>query len=186
MIIVIGGGTIGRAIAKEFKGLLLTHKDLDVTDIKEVSKLYVKDGDVVVNCAGIYGPIGKFHGNNLKDWHQTIEVNLLGTVNVCHAVLKKMKRGKIINMSGGGAFYPRPKFSAYATSKAAVVRFTETIAKEYPKIQINCIAPGFIRSKMTKNIQKSRKSESLDKVILAVKYLLNSNVTGSVIHAQNI
>lgn len=186
MIIVIGGGDIGRAIAKAFDGLLFSHKDLDVTDYKQVKQLYFKDEDVIVNCAGIYGPIGQFHNNGLKQWHKTINVNLLGTVNVCYAVLKKMKIGKIINFSGGGALYPRPNFSAYATSKAAVVRFTETIAQEYPNIQINCIAPGFIRTKMTKNVEKGRESQSMDKVIKAVKFIINSNVTGAIVNAQSL
>lgn len=183
MVIVIGGGGIGEAIWDALGGLLLKHEQLDVT---KPFTFPFKDGDIVINCAGIYGPIGRFHKNDLEEWHKTINVNLLGTVNVCHAVLKRMKKGKIINMSGGGALYPRPRFSAYATSKAGVVRFTETIAKEYPNVQINCIAPGFIRTKMTKNIQKSRKSQSMDKVIKAVKYIINSNVTGKVIHAQDL
>jgi len=184
MIIVIGGGGIGTAIHEALGGVLFEHSQLDVTKVQEIEG--IQNGDIVINCAGIYGCIGKFHTNDLKEWHKTINVNLLGTVNVCHAVLKRMKKGKIINMSGGGAFYPRPRFSAYATSKAGVVRFTETIAKEYPNVQINCIAPGFIRTKMTKNIQKGRKSQSMDKVIQAVKLILNSKITGKVIVAQTL
>ena len=69
----------------------------------------------------------------------------MGTVNVTHAVLPIMMRnktGKIINFSGGGAVNNFPNFSSYATSKAAVVRFTETIAEELKSynIQINAIA----------------------------------------------
>jgi len=184
MILVIGGGGIETVIAQAFDGLLFTHKDLDVCDIKQVEQLYFKDGDTIINCAGIYGPIGKFHTNNLKEWHKTIEVNLLGTVNVCYVVLKKMKKGKIINMAGGGAFYPRPRYSAYATSKAGVVRFTETLAEEYPNIQINCLSPGFIRTKMTKKVEPKRKSESMDNVIDAIRFLMNSNITGATISAQ--
>lgn len=60
----------------------------------------------------------------------------------------KQRRGKIINLSGGGAAYPAPHFSAYAASKAAVVRFTETLAEEMKafNIQVNAIAPGAINT----------------------------------------
>ena len=58
--------------------------------------------------------------------------------------------GKIINLSGGGAANPQPCFSAYATSKAAVVRFTETISEEVKgfNIQVNAIAPGGIATRL--------------------------------------
>lgn len=127
---------------------------IDVSKIESVTKAFKKIGkiDVLVNCAGIYGPIGQFHENDLKHWQEAIVTNLFGTVSSCYAALPIMLKngaGKIINLSGGGAVQPFPNFSAYATSKVAVVRFTENLAKEYEKqnIQINCIAPGAINTK---------------------------------------
>ena len=117
---------------------------------KQIEKEY-RHIDVLVSCAGIYGPIGNHHENNLELWKQAIEINLLGTVNCIHTVLPfmlKQKGGKIVNLSGGGAVQPFPNFSAYATSKAAVVRFTENLAEEYrtKNIQINVIAPGAVNT----------------------------------------
>ena len=66
-------------------------------------------------------------------WVRAIEINLFGTVLCCRAVLphfKGTRYGKIINLSGGGATNPLPRISAYAASKAAVVRFAETLAEE--------------------------------------------------------
>ena len=62
----------------------------------------------------------------------------------------KRRTGKIINMSGGGAAYPRPRFSAYSASKAAVVRLTETLSEELKEfnIQVNAIAPGAVNTRM--------------------------------------
>jgi 3-oxoacyl-[acyl-carrier protein] reductase len=62
----------------------------------------------------------------------------------------KQCSGKIINLSGGGAASPHPCFSAYATSKAAVVRFTETISEEVKEfnVQANAIAPGGIATRL--------------------------------------
>lgn len=65
--------------------------------------------------------------------------------------------GKIINMSGGGAFNPRENFSAYAVSKAAIVRLTEQVAEEVKNynISVNAISPGVIRTEMTNEIFNS-------------------------------
>lgn len=109
--------------------------------------------DVLVNNAGILGPVGTLVENDVNRWIETINVNLIGTFLCCRAVLPIMiqqRKGKIINLSGGGALYPRPHFSAYATSKAAVVRLTETLAEETKRfnIQVNAIAPGAIKTRL--------------------------------------
>src|SRR2546428_857989 len=86
--------------------------------------------DILVNSAGVLGPIGLSTEVDPGRWWKTLETNLRGTFLCSRAVLQEMvgqrKRGKIINLSGGGAAAPFPRFSAYAASKAAVVRLTET------------------------------------------------------------
>jgi NAD(P)-dependent dehydrogenase (short-subunit alcohol dehydrogenase family) len=109
--------------------------------------------DGVVNNAGIYGPMGLVETTDWEEWVRTVEINLLGTVLVCRAVLPIFRRqghGKIINVSGGGATAPMPRFSAYAASKAAVVRFTETLAEEVKSIgiDVNAIAPGGLNTRL--------------------------------------
>jgi 3-oxoacyl-[acyl-carrier protein] reductase len=113
--------------------------------------------DVLVNNAGVQNPIGPFYKNNLTDWKRNIEINLFGTVNLTYHVLKNMinnKRGKIINLSGGGSTSPRPNFSAYAVAKTAIVRFTENLAEEVREfnIDVNAIAPGAINTKMLEDV----------------------------------
>ena len=113
--------------------------------------------DVLVNNAGILGPIGLLVENDVGPWVETVLVNLVGTFLCCRAVLPymmKRRSGKVINLSGGGAAYPKPRFSAYACSKAAVVRLTETLAedvKDY-NIQVNAIAPGIVKTRMVEQI----------------------------------
>jgi NAD(P)-dependent dehydrogenase (short-subunit alcohol dehydrogenase family) len=90
---------------------------------------------------------------NLAQWREALEVNLLGTVYACHYVLPSMigrRNGSIINFSGGGATSPRPLFSAYGVSKAAVVRLTETIAAEVAQygVRVNAIAPGAVDTRL--------------------------------------
>jgi 3-oxoacyl-[acyl-carrier protein] reductase len=107
--------------------------------------------DVLVNAAGVYGPIGPLVENDLDAWANAVSVNLLGTVYALHAVLPGMiarRNGVIINFSGGGAVAPFPRFSAYSASKAAVVRLTETIAEEVREfdVRVNAIAPGAVNT----------------------------------------
>lgn len=113
--------------------------------------------DVLVNNAGIQGKIGPFFESDIQEWNHTIQINLLGTAYCTRAVLPFMVSqncGKIVNLSGGGATAPRPNFSAYAASKAAIVRFTETLAEEVKthNIQINAVAPGAINTRMLEEI----------------------------------
>jgi len=109
--------------------------------------------DILVNCAGIYGPIGLITDIDVKKWLATININLYGTFLCMRAVLPTMmkkNKGKIINMSGGGGASPLPRFSAYGISKAGVIRLTETIANEVKdyKIDINAIAPGVVNTRL--------------------------------------
>ena len=68
--------------------------------------------------------------------------------------MKKIGRGKIINLSGGGATSPMPRISAYAASKAAVVRLTETLAEELREfsIDVNAVAPGALNTRLLEEI----------------------------------
>jgi 3-oxoacyl-[acyl-carrier protein] reductase len=132
---------------------------------KAVSEIAIKFKkiDVLVNAAGIQGPIGLFIDANLDDWTNNIKINLFGTANFCKAVLPlmiKRKGGRIINFSGGGATFSRSHFSAYAVSKIGIVKFSEILADEVKKyhIYVNAIAPGGINTNMLKEVLQQRKS----------------------------
>src|SRR5580704_10571198 len=118
------------------------------TALKEFGRL-----DILVNNAGIAGPIGTVESSDWQEWMRTIEINLLGSVLLSRAVLphfKQAKRGKIIQLSGGGATNPLPRLSAYAASKAAVIRFMETLAEETRehRIDVNGVAPGALNTRI--------------------------------------
>lgn len=131
---------------------------VDVSSPPSVKKLVdqvVSDFDeinILVNGAGIYGPIGLSYEVDLDHWIKTYEINVFGTFNLFRAVAPLMIKqggGKVINFSGGGDG-PLPRFSAYNSSKAAIVRLTETLAEEVKghKIEINCIAPGAVNTRL--------------------------------------
>jgi NAD(P)-dependent dehydrogenase (short-subunit alcohol dehydrogenase family) len=131
----------------------------DVSNVAEVEALVARVGrelgdlDGLVNNAGIYGPKGLSEEVDWGEWAKAVEINLFGTVLPCRAVLpgfRKRGTGKIVNLSGGGATAPLPRFSAYAASKAAVVRFTETLAEELrgTAIEVNAVAPGALNTRL--------------------------------------
>jgi 3-oxoacyl-[acyl-carrier protein] reductase len=132
----------------------------DVADQRQVDLLFEATTrifgslDILVNNAGVYGPMGTIDEVDWNLWVEAIGINLMGTVYCARKaveLLKKRRYGKIINLSGGGATNPLPGISAYAASKAAVVRFTETLALEVKSdgIDVNAVAPGALATRLT-------------------------------------
>ena len=112
---------------------------------------------ILVNNAGIYGPKGETELVDWSEWIKTIEINLYGSILMSREIMphfKKQSYGKIIQLSGGGATNPLPLISAYAVSKAAIVRFSETLAEELrgTGIDVNAIAPGALNTHMLEEI----------------------------------
>jgi NAD(P)-dependent dehydrogenase (short-subunit alcohol dehydrogenase family) len=131
--------------------------EASVSRIAEMVEKQFGKLDILVSNAGIQGPKGATEKVGWGAWSQTIAINLLGTVLCCRAflpLLRQSARGKILLLSGGGATKPMPFFSAYAASKAAVVRFGETLAEELREtgIEVNSIAPGALNTRMLEEV----------------------------------
>jgi 3-oxoacyl-[acyl-carrier protein] reductase len=112
---------------------------------------------ILVNNAGVYGPKGEIEEVDWAEWVKAIEINVYGSVLMSRAVLPHFKAqhyGKVIQLSGGGATNPMPRISAYAVSKAAIVRYAETLAEEVRGlgIDVNAIAPGALNTRMLDEI----------------------------------
>jgi 3-oxoacyl-[acyl-carrier protein] reductase len=113
--------------------------------------------DVLVCAAAIQGPLGPFLECPPQAWADTINTNLIGVANSVRAVLPNMmarRSGKIILLGGRGAADPRPGFTAYAVSKAGMVRLAESLAEELREenIQVNVMSPGAAYTHMTDEI----------------------------------
>jgi NAD(P)-dependent dehydrogenase (short-subunit alcohol dehydrogenase family) len=113
--------------------------------------------DCLVNNAGVHGPIDPCEDVDVDAWEHAIAINLFGLFACCRHAVRHFKmraatapRAKIINLSGGGATAPQPGLSAYGASKAAVVRFTETLAEEVraSQIDVNAVAPGALSTRL--------------------------------------
>jgi NAD(P)-dependent dehydrogenase (short-subunit alcohol dehydrogenase family) len=130
--------------------------EVDVADAAAVRALAARvarelgPADVLVNNAGVLGPVGPFVDVDLAEWAATIRIDLVGPVHAIAAFAPQMLeagRGRIVNLSGGGTGggTVAPRISAYTTAKAALVALTETVARELaPAVKVNAIAPGAI------------------------------------------
>jgi 3-oxoacyl-[acyl-carrier protein] reductase len=147
--------------------------DLAAFALRELGSLQA----LVLN-AGIYGPMGPTESVDLAGWRQAMDINLYGVLLPCRAIIPHFKndfsrsRGdetqtklksetphvvsyrKIIILSGGGATNPLPNISAYAASKAAVVRLMETLAEELKNfhVDVNAIAPGALATRLVDEV----------------------------------
>jgi len=115
--------------------------------------------DILVNNAAVQGPIGGFESVDFEQWSDVFAVNFFAAARLIQLVIPHMRAGggKIVNLSGGGAASPRPHVSAYAASKCALVRLTETLALELKslRIDINAVAPGPMNTRMLDEILKA-------------------------------
>lgn len=153
--VILHGKTETKELKKLAKKIGSPYFFCDVNDedsiLNEIKK--IKKIDILVNNAGI--SISKpFLKLTQEDWSNTLHTNILGTVNFSKAVIPKMlkqKRGRIINVSSIKGFPQTAGRAAFASSKAALITLTASMAKELkPYILVNCVAPGFTKTETTK------------------------------------
>jgi len=110
--------------------------------------------DLLVNNAGIAGWEERAWEVPVDEWWHVLEVNVLGAYLCCRAVIPGMLergRGRIVNVASGAAYLPGSTSTAYSASKAAVHRFSETLAGQLRPhgIPVFSISPGLVRTAMT-------------------------------------
>jgi len=112
--------------------------------------------DLLVNNAGIVGPLGPFADAGVAGWWRTLEVDLLGPAICAHRALPSMlarRQGRIVNVASGGGATMFPYFSAYVTAKTALIRFSECLAHEVRDrgIAVFAMGPGTVRTAMSEH-----------------------------------
>jgi len=136
--------------------------------------------DLLFNNAGRFGYVGPLWKADPEEWWRDVQVNLLGTMHCCRAVLPGMierNKGIIINMDGGGGSNgPNPGGSAYASSKAGILRMTESLARELEmvgsSVLVFAMMPGFVCTAMTESLIRTKEREEWQK---GVRLLMNSS-----------
>lgn len=118
--------------------------------------------DVLINNAGITGKNALAFSLTPEDFDSVINTNLKGTFNMCkniYPLFVKKHTGKIINIASVAGINGLPGQSIYSASKAGIIGFSKSIAKELASRNITCnvIAPGFIETDMTDNVKNSVK-----------------------------
>ena len=166
---------VARQIEKLGREALIVNADIskpeEVKDLVEKTYKHFKRIDILVNNAGVVH--GKeFLKLEFKDWERTLHTNLIGTFLTCKEVapyMLKQKSGKITNISSirGLDYGGRGGIIDYCASKAAVISFTKTLAKELaPHINVNSVAPGFTETEMAKGWPPNLRKKAVDETCL--------------------
>lgn len=124
--------------------------------------------DILVNNAGITRD-QLFMKMSEEEWHTVLNVNLDSCFYTCKEVVRPMlkaKKGKIINVSSVVGICGNPGQVNYAASKAAMIGFTKSLAKELASRQIcvNCLAPGFVSTQMTDSLTEAQKEKAVGEI----------------------
>ena len=193
-VLVTGAtGDIGQAIVRAFKDynvVIQYNKNEDIADelLKEVSGIKVQCDvsdfasvenmfslaremygkiDVLINNAGIQ-LIKMVIDTSVNEWQRIIDTNLTGVFNTTKCALSDMmySEGKIINISSIWGISGASCEAAYSASKAGIIGFTKAVAKEYSNINVNCICPGVIESKMNEHLSEKDREELINEIPL--------------------
>lgn len=174
-------------------------------DVKAMAEQVIREWgkiDILVNNAGITRD-GLLMRMKEEDWNLVLQVNLNGTFHCTKAVLlpmTKQRYGRIVNIASIVGVMGNAGQANYAASKAAVIGFTKTVAREYASraVTVNAVAPGFIDTAMTQGLSAEVK-DSLQKQIplgrlgqpsdiaAAVRFLASDEaayITGHVLHVN--
>ncbi len=152
-------------------GRQVFHQSCDVTDFQAVQDFVrtVEERmgglDVLVNSAGIVrdNPLVLM---DPQAWHAVLDTNLTGTFNFCRSVVfsfMKRKQGAVVNLSSVAGVYGNATQSNYAASKAGIIGFSKSLAKEVASynIRVNVVAPGFITTDMTDRLDAKTREKAL-------------------------
>lgn len=157
-----------------FDSKKIRHYKCDVSDSKQVQETIdavlkeFKQIDILVNNAGITKD-GLLMRMSEEDWDAVIQTNLKGIFNMTKAVTRGMmsrKYGKIVNITSIVGIIGNPGQANYVASKAGVIGFTKSVARELASrnINVNAVAPGFIETEMTGKLSDEVKQNYMNTI----------------------
>lgn len=219
LIVITGGGRgIGRVYARHLAQagarVIITGRDpdtlaktaaeingnvdilpFDVTDPVAVQQAFEhiekRHGpvDVLINNAGVWGPVDLFWRTSPLSWCEAVDINIKGTALCTHAVLQSMnvrRKGIIINIVSNAGIFRWPTCSSYSVTKAAIIKLTENLAVETRPCKISLFAyhPGLVHSEgmSVDTINTSPAPESMEGKVMA--WFFNEQRAGRTVDAE--
>lgn len=153
--------TGAQAVARELPGGLAISVDITNEASVEalIAKVVAETGrlDILVNCAGIGGKAAPIWEQTAEDWHKIVAVNLTSMFYLCRAAIGPMrerKYGRIVNIASIAGKEGNPNMTGYSATKAGVIGFTKSVAKEVATegITVNAVAPAVVRTKILEQL----------------------------------
>ncbi len=161
----IGAECDGRAVAVE----------IDITLAESVrgatTRLLARCGriDILVNNAGIAGRAAPLWEQTDEDWRRIIDVNMTGVFHCCRAVISHMRErryGRIVNIASIAGKEGNPNMTGYSATKAAVIAFTKSLAKEVATegICVNAVSPAVVRTRILDQLTDAQVDYMLERI----------------------
>ncbi len=169
-----GAGVVARSIAEACAGRAFA-VGLDIADAASVSRavadVLARAGriDVLVNNAGIAGRAAPLWEQTDEDWRQIIAVNMTGVFHCCRAVISHMRDrryGRIVNIASIAGKEGNPNMTGYSATKAAVIAFTKSLAKEVATegICVNVVTPAVVRTRILEQLTDAQVDYMLQRI----------------------
>lgn len=143
---------------------------VDVTDLASVERAAARLSriDILVNNAGYAGLTAPLDDYPPDEWRRIVDVNLVGTFNVCHATVplfRKTGGGRIVNIASLAGKEGTPNASAYSAAKAGVIALTKSLGKELAGagVLVNAIAPAAVRTRLLDQMSPAHVQTMIDK-----------------------
>jgi NAD(P)-dependent dehydrogenase (short-subunit alcohol dehydrogenase family) len=158
--LVIGGHAVAGDVTSE----------ADVETAVEDVHDHLGPVDILVNNAGITGKTGKLWELSKSEWESVLSVNVLGPVLCCKAVVTSMrerKYGRIVNIASIAGKEGNPTLGPYSASKAAVICFTKSLAKELVgqgDITVNAVSPAVIATPILEGVDQATVDYMVSKI----------------------
>lgn len=164
------GGTLAESLDDLRSAGEVIAIEADVTDNSSIMALVAEvtakldAPDILVNAAGVTGATGDFLDVDDKGWLETLDINLMGAVRMCRAVIPGMRKriwGRIVLFSSEDAVQPYVDELPYCASKAAIQNLTKGLSKAYgcDNVLVNAVMPAFIATPMTDKMMAKRADE---------------------------
>ena len=173
---LVTGGTrgIGAAIVEKLRSqhyevhALNSTTDVSNEDTVKRAALYFGPVDILINNAGIFGPVGSALTYDRDEWDRVMTVNLTSVMLMCKYFVPQMVErgyGRVVNLSSVVAKDSNSRCPAYTASKAGIVALTRCLGIELAKtgVTVNCVMPAAVNTDLFKNVPQSQVQAMLDK-----------------------